>query len=107
MGGINSSKGISMKKINQKIVFKLLKSKLLRLKMKDYFKNYIFEEQCKKITSKFVLIFDKWKREVRSDYEKFKEVSRKIENDSKFKLPWTVAEVMSAIDIFVRIFEIQ
>ena len=85
----------------------LLRSEKLKKAIVHYFNNHIELEQRDEIKRKFFFLVEKWKREMeKNNYDDFKEICIKIENDPKFKLPWPVYEIIKAIRFFVKTFKI-
>lgn len=96
-----------MNKINKKIIVHLLMSDKLQQKIKDYFSGPIYKEQTDNILKKFYILVEKWKIEMEThDYDRFKEIAWRIQECSKFKLPWTVLEVEQSVELFCKTFKI-
>lgn len=88
LGCLIRKKIVTVIKLNNKVIGKLLGNKKLRDRFVVYFSKKIKGEVVEEIDRKFFGLVEKWKRELEDKtYDGFKEISLKIEEDPKFKLP--------------------
>ena len=91
-------KVISIKKINNAIMKILAKSEPFVYLLKLYCNEYLLKEYNLEISWKIFMLMKKWNKYMKSDEaEVLSGICFDIENDKKFKLPWTINEIEESV----------
>lgn len=106
-GFLIRDEGIKIDRVNNGIINKIIKSKRFVRMMDRYINFHLIPEQREEIQRKFFTLVRKWKKMMDEDVDLFKSICQVIEEDPKFKTPWTVQEVMDALNMFYRNFDIK
>ena len=86
----------------------LLKSKKLKKTILSYMQNSLINDQKLEITRKFYKIVRKWTSLSKNkSHSTFQLVCENIENNPKFKLPWTLVETEEAARNFCDWFNVH
>jgi len=86
----------------------LLKSKKLKKTILNYMQNSLIIDQKLEITRKLYKIVRKWTGLSKDkSHSTFQLVCDNIENNPKFKLPWTLVETEQAARNFCECFNVQ
>lgn len=94
----SNRKMISIKKINNSIMKELLKSRSFLNILKLYCNEYLLKEFNLEISWKLFMLIKKWKKFMKpDDADVLNGICYSIENDKKFKLPWTINEIEESV----------
>ena len=73
-----------------------------------YIQNELIKEQRAEITKKFFVIAKRWTLASKSKgFVTFRALCEDIENNQKFKLPWTIVDVQESARCFCEWFNIN
>ena len=101
---IISDKVVKLTKINNIVLKRLISSIKFRNAVYKYLADDFIAEQKEEISRKLLGLVKKWKEVMYShNIDEFKSLCSAIENDPKFKLPWTVYELYDVVDFFVKL----
>lgn len=106
-GSLTRDDGIKIDRVNNGIITKIIKSKRFVQMMDKYVNTELVQEQREEIQRKFFTLVKKWKKLMDEDVDLFMSICQVIEQDPKFKTPWTVQEVIDALNMFYKNFGIQ
>ncbi len=100
----SSGTKFSINKINNKNLKMILQSKEFYRTIKNYCDNELNDIYKKEVTKKLYSLVLKWKNSVKGDglamLKIMTNLCDSIENNKKFKLPWTLIEVQTSVENF-------
>lgn len=99
--------GVNIERVNNSIIEKLIKSRRFLKVLLKYLNCHIYQEQKVESSRKLLSLVKKWKKILEDGSDLFEDICSVIEEDPKFKIPWTVKEVSDAVEMFYEIFKIN
>ena len=106
-GKLSRGNSLRVDKVNGYFIRKVLSSKLFSTRLIQYTNNILLQEQKAEIAKKLFNLCKKWQSErMDGTLELYKITINKIRKDPKFKLPWTLTEIIKGIERFKKNFKL-
>jgi len=107
-GNLKSNKKIITKKLTKKILRKIMRVKLFKETSLNYVNYLLINDQKLEITKKFFKLVHRWVLDTDAViFVNFRKRCDDIENNPRFKLPWTILEAEQSGKIFCSWFNQQ
>ena len=86
----------------------ILTSEKLLTKLNEFLNKILITEMRNEANRKLHSLIKKWQMSLAdNECDVFEDICKIIEEDPKFKLPWTFGEVKSAVDIIRQLFNLS
>ena len=107
MSKLTRKESIRVDKVNSYFLNKVLESKLFTDKLIAFINTHLLKEQKTEINKKLFNLCKKWQSDrIDQTFESYQATVQKIKKDPKFKLPWTIMEVVEGVERFRKNYKI-